>query len=205
MARKTKKQAIETKEKIVAAAIEIFGERNFSNVSVVEIAEKIGMTKGAIYWHFKGKNDILLHIIEESCKNAELSFVGMFENPEDMDDITSFFKKNLRRPKQDPEFQKINRFVLRRHEWPSDLQQQVEVIVRDSHLREIDIVANFLRKCQEDGKIRKDVSARDVAILYTSVFHGLFVLQIAGILPDEVVDQIDFLAEGFKLALVYED
>ena len=48
-------RAVLTRERIVAAAAEAFAEHGFAEITIVRIAEITGMTKGAVYFHFKNK------------------------------------------------------------------------------------------------------------------------------------------------------
>lgn len=61
--RRTKEAALETRAKILESALDIFSEKNFSNASLTEIAANVGLTKGALYWHFRNKNDLLLRLV----------------------------------------------------------------------------------------------------------------------------------------------
>lgn len=58
MVRKTKQEALETREGILNAAVNVFYEKGVSSTSLEEIAEAAGVTRGAVYWHFKNKADI---------------------------------------------------------------------------------------------------------------------------------------------------
>lgn len=58
MARKTKEEALETRNAILTAAVAVFLEKGVSNASLEMIAETAGVTRGAIYWHFKNKAEI---------------------------------------------------------------------------------------------------------------------------------------------------
>ncbi len=49
-----------TRERILDIALELFGEHGYENTSLREIAERLGFSKAAIYYHFKSKDDILL-------------------------------------------------------------------------------------------------------------------------------------------------
>ncbi len=51
-----------TQKAIVAAAAELFARNGFGATSLDEIAERLGATKGALYYHIKNKEDILRHI-----------------------------------------------------------------------------------------------------------------------------------------------
>ena len=58
-------------------------------------------------------------------------------------------------------------------------------IIKDSMEREKLMVKNFVRKGQEEGRLRKDISAEALAVLISSIFHGLCVMQLSGMLPKE--------------------
>lgn len=59
MARRRKEEALETREKLLDAAIEVFHERGVSRPSLTDVAKLTGMTRGAIYGHFQNKADVL--------------------------------------------------------------------------------------------------------------------------------------------------
>ncbi|HEY8569359.1 TetR family transcriptional regulator [Microbulbifer sp.] len=58
MAKRTKEDALETRERILDAAIEVFDQRGVSRPSLTEIAELAGVTRGAVYGHFQNKTDL---------------------------------------------------------------------------------------------------------------------------------------------------
>src|SRR5215469_16465337 len=47
-----------TRERIQAIALELFAEQGYEKTSLREIAERLGVTKAALYYHFKSKEDI---------------------------------------------------------------------------------------------------------------------------------------------------
>lgn len=59
MVRKTKDEALATREGLLDAAVRVFGEKGVSQASLAEIANAAGVTRGAIYWHFKNKTDLI--------------------------------------------------------------------------------------------------------------------------------------------------
>lgn len=58
MVRKTKEEALETKNAILSAAIDVFLEKGVASAGLEQIAEHAGVTRGAVYWHFKNKRSI---------------------------------------------------------------------------------------------------------------------------------------------------
>lgn len=59
MVRKTKEEALETRERLLDAAGRVFCEKGVNNASLDDIAKAAGVTRGAIYWHFKNKTDLV--------------------------------------------------------------------------------------------------------------------------------------------------
>ncbi len=53
-------EAGSTRERILDAALDLFIEKGFDGTSLREIAEKLGFTKAALYYHYASKDDILM-------------------------------------------------------------------------------------------------------------------------------------------------
>lgn len=64
MARRRKEEALETRERILDAAIEVFHKRGVSRPSLTEIAELAGVTRGAVYGHFQNKADLFIALTD---------------------------------------------------------------------------------------------------------------------------------------------
>lgn len=54
-----------TKEKVLDAAVEVFGERGFTAATMAEIVERSGVSVGSIYHHFGGKSEVFNAIWED--------------------------------------------------------------------------------------------------------------------------------------------
>lgn len=55
----------DTRLRIQQTAMELFGERGYDGTSLREIAERLDVTKAAIYYHFKTKEEILESVITD--------------------------------------------------------------------------------------------------------------------------------------------
>lgn len=55
MARRTKEEALETRNRILDAAEEVFQQAGVSRTALADIAAAAGVTRGAVYWHFESK------------------------------------------------------------------------------------------------------------------------------------------------------
>src|SRR5215510_5402889 len=54
-----------TRQRIQDVALELFAEQGYEKTSLREIAERLDVTKAALYYHFKTKEDILIGIFED--------------------------------------------------------------------------------------------------------------------------------------------
>jgi AcrR family transcriptional regulator len=58
-------RSIETKEKILSSAIEIFTENGFEKTTIKQIITRAGIGYGSAYTHYKGKDEILIALMED--------------------------------------------------------------------------------------------------------------------------------------------
>jgi TetR/AcrR family acrAB operon transcriptional repressor len=63
MVRRTKNEAVETRNQILDAAERVFSARGVSRTSLTDIAEAAEVTRGAIYWHFRDKADLFCEMV----------------------------------------------------------------------------------------------------------------------------------------------
>ncbi len=69
-----------TRERILAIALDLFVEQGYEETSLRQIAERVGVTKAALYYHFRSKDEILLTLhepVHELMRNAMVRL----ENP----------------------------------------------------------------------------------------------------------------------------
>ena len=55
----------DTRTRIQQVAVELFTENGYEKTSLREIAERLGVTKAALYYHFKSKEDIVVSLVED--------------------------------------------------------------------------------------------------------------------------------------------
>jgi len=70
-----------TRQKILDAAIHVFGESGYAAAGLGEVIERAGMTKGALYHHFDSKEALATTIIEQGANLTRDAFRHMCESP----------------------------------------------------------------------------------------------------------------------------
>ena len=58
----------DTRQRIQDVALELFAEQGYEKTSLREIAEHLDVTKAALYYHFKTKEEILISLFEDLTK-----------------------------------------------------------------------------------------------------------------------------------------
>jgi len=74
MARKTAAEAERTRQRIIEAAAEVFASQGVPDTTLEQIARRAGVTRGAVYWHFKDKQDLLRNVLSSIEHPLELAF-----------------------------------------------------------------------------------------------------------------------------------
>ena len=72
MARRTKDDALKTRQMLLDAAIEQFATRGVSSTTLTDIADAAGVTRGAVYWHFASKSELFNVMWQEQLPLRDL-------------------------------------------------------------------------------------------------------------------------------------
>jgi TetR/AcrR family acrAB operon transcriptional repressor len=79
--KKTKQEAEQTRQVVLDAALKTFTRRGFSRTTLEEVAKEAGMTRGAIYWHFKNKYQLLDSVIEQVYQKLKGQTMEVINSP----------------------------------------------------------------------------------------------------------------------------
>ena len=71
MVKKTRVEALATRDALLAAALQVFRERGVTRTRLSDVAERAGVTRGAIYWHFKDKAELFQAVCERGTLPVE--------------------------------------------------------------------------------------------------------------------------------------
>ncbi len=82
MARRAARRTPEiSRGEILDAALACFSSRGYHETSVDDIAERAGLSKGAIYWHFAGKRELFLALVDRYSEHALQNLEAVMEAP----------------------------------------------------------------------------------------------------------------------------
>jgi TetR/AcrR family transcriptional regulator, acrAB operon repressor len=81
MVRRTKEEAAETRDQLLDAAERVFRSRGVGHTTLAEVADAAGVTRGAIYWHFKDKSDLFEALVERAELPIDAALEAMGSEP----------------------------------------------------------------------------------------------------------------------------
>ena len=168
----------DTKEKILNTALRLFARDGYEAVSVRHISEELGMTKGALYRHYKNKRDIFDSIIERMIQ-IDAQRAGEYQMPVEIYDVSPdsygntslesiqmFTIEQFRFWTEDEfasQFRKMLTLEQYRNEEMSELYSQC--IVEGS----VAYMEDLFRELIEKGKLKK-AEPRQLAVEYYAPF-----------------------------------
>ena len=183
------------RDELLAAALRVFAARGYREAGVDEIAAAAGYSKGALYWHFSGKEDLFLALIDERIDAPMRKMVALLESaPPERDmavEATREFARQLTAQR--------DAVLLEREYWSlaiRDPELRARYAERQTELR--GALARALEaRARHLGTPELPMAAEDVARIVMGVFGGLAV--------DELVEPGSVAPEllGETLALVY--
>ena len=161
-------KALRTKEKLLQAAIELFREKKFNDVSVDEIIKKADSSKGAFYTHFKSKHDIFLErfeLLDGHYLNKVIS--NMSKEVSFKDKLTTFFHA------QASYMEKYIGIDMIRTIYESDLNTDKDsLFLQDRPM--YTFLMEIFENGQENGEFRTDITTTKMLSICNRMIHGLF-------------------------------
>ena len=187
---------LETKEKILHAALYLFAQDGYEAVSVSAIAGELGMTKGALYKHYKSKQDIFNKIVERIYQ-IDYEQARKFAVPEEV-----FEKTPL--PYHNTSIENVNAFIKEQfYFWTQDefacnfrkmvtLEQYRNHDMADMHQKcfssgPIDYIENLFREMIKQGILHKS-NPKQLALEFYSPYYLLLSIYDAATNKEEVTN-----------------
>lgn len=173
MARKTKEEALKTRQMLLDAAIEQFALRGVSNTTLTDIADAAGVTRGAVYWHFSSKSELFNAMWQEQIPLRDLIHHKLKQtecgNP--LLDLRNKFVLGLQYIAETPRQRALMQILYHKCEFNSDMMSEYEI--RKKIGFGYDSVRDILQECVRNQILPKDTNIEIILIVLYSAFSGL--------------------------------
>jgi TetR/AcrR family acrAB operon transcriptional repressor len=181
MARKTKEEALVTRERLLDAAENLFREQGVTRTSLAEVATAAGMTRGAVYWHFKDKADLF----RAMCDRATLPLETQFDHnvadvaADPLGILRALSIGALRSLAEDARAQNVFEIVFHKSELVDELAG-LATAHRQERCACLAQIEDIVRSAADAGQVPADTDAA----LVTQALHALMV----GVMHEWVLD-----------------
>ncbi len=202
--RRTKEDAEQTRKAILASAMDIFCEKGYSKTTFDEIAKRINLTKGAVYWYFRNKPDIVAALINDFA-GKHIGLIKEFLKAPDEADFEDIINMELhinRQIREDPEFSKFLFFISCQMEWSETIISKVRPTIEETKNIGRNLLLEVLSNLQKRGKIKPDVDVLMITeilrMMYGGILEGYFSKRLEHDFDDVVRTSFNLVFNSIK-------
>src|SRR4051812_15335351 len=123
------------RDELLTAALQVFASRGYRAAGVDEIAAAAGYSKGALYWHFSGKEELLAALLEERIDTPLRDRVGLLASAPPEHDMSVEATRELARQLREAR----EAMMLEREYWSlaiRDPELRARYVERQTELRD---------------------------------------------------------------------
>lgn len=174
MVRRTKEEAQETRSQILEAAEKAFFERGVARTTLADIATLAGVTRGAIYWHFSNKADLVQAMLDSLHEPLD-ELAKAAESEDELDPLGCMRRLLIHLFHEvalDPKTRRINEILFHKCEFTDemcDLRQQRRTASLECNTR----IGLTLRNAVNRGQLPENLDTASAAISIHAYIDGL--------------------------------
>lgn len=172
--KKTKQKAIETKNIIFDSALKVFEKKGYSSTTLEDIAKEAGISRGAIYWNFKNKQDLYVCLLKEYFNDnfyENLKYNDQ-SNKDPVAAIREYMYSYFKILINNEETRKYMEILRYKTEVKTDIGEVLKV-EQEIDLKIKEELSKLIRLGIEAGKIRNDISENVISMSALSYLNGI--------------------------------
>ena len=177
MARKTKAEAEKTRQRILKAALDLFVEKGYERTTFEDVANRIQLTKGAVYWHFTNKPDLFAALVADMTEKHDKQLARLLTDPISLDGLITHFVERAHLIVS----KSINRkyfLMMLSMDWPAAKFIPIKRRLREIGSSPFITIERTLAALQKNGAIRPDADIVTAAASLGAMWLGVMKLQI---------------------------
>jgi AcrR family transcriptional regulator len=165
------------RDEILASATRVFARKGCARATMQDVAADVGLSVGAIYRYYPGKDDLVEAVFERISENTRALFARATDRADSPADILRSagwaIEQRFREAPTREETILVMEAILaeaRREDAPARGRQ-----LREAYLF---LTERLFRQAQEQGALDPGVDARGMALLFVSLMVGIHVLSL---------------------------
>ena len=181
----------DAKRRIIEAAMDVIAERGCDQMTIDEVAKKLGVTKGAVYWYFKSKEDLVAAVLNKFKGDIERTSFESFYNRPIEDVISQLFERfSLTDDRQRAIFFEMFALAARNTE--------VRHATREYYAGLVSTFEEAIKREKKRHFIQTQTDPHTLALLMVALYSGLQNYEMVWMFQNEIKD---LWMEGTKILL----
>ena len=166
MARRTKAEAEQTRQRIMESALELIAGRGLNGTSLEAIAKNAGVTRGAAYWHFRNKTDLFRAILEDwLAPTQRLIAEHLLDQPPALAHLRDYMQAWLSHIEMDARVRTLFNIVFFKVEQVGDAGAVVDEL-NSRATQDLQALQLYLNELRSNGEIHRDA---DLTLMAASI------------------------------------
>ena len=199
MVRRTKQQALATRDGILDAAERVFERQGVARSSLSQVAAEAGVTRGAIYWHFANKGEVFAAMMQRAVEPLEtMGEVDYAALADPMGELRARLLAVFERILSEPQYLRVFSIAWHKCEYVDEMAPIVDQCMEAGN-RHLGRIESAFRTAQLKGQLSPAVDAHRAAMGLTALIDGLIAdwsLQPASIAMQHATEWIDCYLRG---------
>ena len=172
--RRSKEDADKTKQDILDAALKVFYKKGVTRATLNEVAKEAGVTRGAVYWHFKDKYDLYFTLYRTLTEQFEVrpedymakKYSSLIEFKMDINKLFHTFEENR-------EYHMFIQIMYSRMEYIEEMKPVIinEQKIQKAMLSAFERALNDLKSC---GQVDKTINCKLYSTIIFALIDGIF-------------------------------
>jgi TetR/AcrR family acrAB operon transcriptional repressor len=174
--KRTKEEAAVTRATVLKAALSVFSSKGYAAATLDDVAAAARVTRGAIYWHFKGKADLYNTLTNElSARGANLVQQAVAEGGTFLDVLRRIFVRQCALIEEDKEARAVMELALFKTGLDTELQagRKKQLEAGNALLAGVTVT---MKQGIAQGFLRDDLDPADMARAFIAFENGVIQL-----------------------------
>ena len=194
-------KGIQTRQNIIAKALQLFCIKGYYNTSINDILEATGLTKGGLYGHFASKEDLWYAVYDEALGIwREVVFRGIRSSTDPLERIQTLIENDIKTKLGNHVFEGGCFF----HSMLVELSGQS--VAMSSRLMQgfnqlAGLLCNWLEQAEQQGLLKEDLIFNEIANYIIISLNGAAALYASSRDPavlDQTLSQLRFYIQQLK-------
>ena len=197
MARRTKEEAAKTRAQILDSALSLFVKKGYDRTTFNDIASRLKLNKGAVYWHFESKEALLVAILDDMFKSFERQFTSL-RAVRGVDDgdltfglVADLMVKTARMVVSSRKLSSFFMLMKCQMKWRDVSMSKVrENLISNERFGPMQAFRCAIESDIKAGRVRRDVDAMQVSAVCIALWDGLVQGRIDNFLSCDLEDTL---------------